>query len=165
MKALTLIAAAGLVLTGCSDNTAPQPQAQVQSQPALMQPQAPAQQPALAAPQPQQVIVQQAPAQQNNSHDMLMGGMLGYMLGGAGNRSAVSSPAIAPAPAPTVIHKTIVNKTVIQQVPPKVEPIKQVAPPTPPAPPARVVPAPAPSSYKPATTTYVGSGASSYRRK
>lgn len=162
MKKLSIIAAA-LILTACGEREQPQAQVQTPSQPALMTPQAQQAQAVQPAQAPQQVIVQQAPAQHSSTSDMLLGGALGYMLGAAGSRSAVTAPA---APAPVVVHKTVVNKTVIQQAPAPaakpVEPPKQVTPPPAPAP-ARV--APAPSSYKPATTSYSGSGASAYKRK
>lgn len=81
--------------------------------------QPPIQQAPVQVAQPQQVpaqvqqpiVVQQAP---QNNHDMLIGGMLGYMLGGAGRSGGGGGGGNTTT---TTVNKTIVNKTYVQQAP------------------------------------------------
>jgi hypothetical protein len=87
------------ILSACSERS-PEPQVVYQQ---------PAQQPLPVQQQP--VYVQQQPVvvqQGSNSHDMLMGGMLGYMLGShSGGGGSYAAPSHT-----TVVNKTVVNKTV-----------------------------------------------------
>jgi len=109
LKLNLLILSSVVALAACSKD---EPQ---YVQPPIYQPQPQVTQ---AVPQQQpQVVYQQAAPQGNN--DMLIGGIMGYMLGGAGNRGGGGS-AGGNSPVTnhtTTVNKTIVNKTYVQPKP------------------------------------------------
>lgn len=71
--------------------------------------------PAAATPAAAPVIVQTAAPAQSGMSDMLLAGAAGYMLGNANNSQGAHT---GPGPSRTVVHKTVINKTVAYAAPP-----------------------------------------------
>lgn len=120
MKTL-LIASSVLMavsLAACDHHQPQVVEVQPQQQYVQQQPQPAYQPPVVAQPvyvQPQAPVIVQ---QDNSANNLATGMILGAAMSGGNNRTVVVhhySPAIAPAPV--IVNKTVVNKTVIQAAP------------------------------------------------
>ncbi|WP_426106331.1 hypothetical protein [Massilia sp. TSP1-1-2] len=100
------------------------------------------------------VIVNAAAPAQSGGTDMLAGGAIGYMLA-----KSTSGPSGSTAPAPTtVVHKTVINKTIVQAAPTPTHTVAAAAPAVAPVSLAKATPSYASRSAYASTT-----GSSAYR--